>query len=252
MHPAAVVIANPLAAGLDAKTPSVFEALRHAYLEDLVYKEGISELRKGLVQGISPTPEVVSRGFLRALSNRSTLKIASPCILMDIGGATTDYHYTVEIVSDDSQERPSPGFSIGRYVFTDLGTSASRETVVLQLRAHPRLYELLATIGARDVRDVYRAIREGEHEPDSNMLAYACVFLSLDRFAHGRGPGLPTANLEKVAQIILSGGASQPLDEAVLQSLLALFISGSKPEILIDRDYRVWVDGITWPHAASG
>jgi hypothetical protein len=171
---------------------------------------------------------------------------------MDIGGATTDFHYTVEIISDQSEERPPAGFSIGRYVFTDLGTSASRETVSLQLRAHPRLYEFLTRIGARDAREVYRAIREGEHQPDSILLAYACVFLGLDRFANGRGPGLPTANLEKVAHVILSGGASQPLDEAVLQSLLALFISGSKPEIMIDRDYRVWVDGITWPHAASG
>jgi hypothetical protein len=203
-----------------------------------------------LARGIRPTPEVVSRGFLRALSNQSSLKIAGACILIDIGGATTDLHYTVEIVRDDSEERPPEGFSVGRYVFTDLGTVASSDSVMLQLRAHMRLYEFLSLLELHDVREVYRLIREGEYRPEPKLLAYACVFLGLDRFAHGSSPGLPTANLEKVAEVILSGGASQPLEEAIVRRIVASFVKGSRPSIMIDRHYRVWVDGITWGTAS--
>ena len=57
---------------------------------------------------------------------------------------------------------------------------------------------------------------------------------------------MPTANLNKMAQVVLSGGAAQSLDETVLSRLLALHVSGGRPEILIDRRYQIWVDGITW------
>ena len=53
------------------------------------------------------------------------------------------------------------------------------------------------------------------------MLSYACLFLALDRFAKGRGPGLPTADLGRVAQIILTGGAAQSLDETVVQRIVS-------------------------------
>jgi hypothetical protein len=250
-HPSAVVIDNPLAQTLTTREPSIFEALRRAYLDDLVHKEGVSQLRPGLARNIRPTPEVVSRGFLRALHQRSPVRIAGACILMDIGGATTDLHYTVEIVRDDSPEKPFEGSSIARYVFVDLGVVASRDSTTMQLRTHPRLYEFLAAVlNKQELADAYRLLREGEYEPRAELLSYGCLFLALDRFANGRGPGLPSANLNKVAQLILSGGAAQALDESVVARIAALHVTGSRPEILIDREYRFWVDGITWTEQA--
>lgn len=249
-HPGATVISNPLADGLSTRDGSVFEALRRVYLDDLVYKEGVSELRDNLSRGIRPTPEVVNRGFLRALQNRSSLRIAGACVVMDIGGATTDLHYTVEIVAEGSTEKPFEGSSVARYVFVDLGIVASRDSTLSQLRTHARLYEFLSAILQEDIRDVYRLIREGEYAPEPKLLAYACVFLSLDRFAHGRGPGLPSADLNRVAQVILSGGAAQTLEESAVERLLKLFVTSNKPEVMIDRKYQLWVDGITWADAA--
>lgn len=250
-HPAAITVANPLAQTLASREPSIFEALRRAYLDDLVHKEGVSQLRPGLARSVRPTPEVVSRGFLRALHQRSPVRIAGACILLDIGGATTDLHYTVEIVRDDSPEKPFEGSSIARYVFVDLGVVASRDSTTLQLRTHPRLYEFLTVlVEKQDLADVYRLLREGEYQAPAQMLSYACFFLALDRFSTGRGPGLPTANLNKVAQLILSGGAAQALDESKLARLAVLHTSSIRPEILIDRDYRFWVDGITWAEQA--
>lgn len=246
VHPHATVIANPLRDGLAGRSLTVFESLRRAYLDDLVHKEGISELRPSLARGIRPTPEVVSRGFLCALQNRSSIKIAGACILMDIGGATTDFHYTVEIVSDDSEQRPVEGSSVARYVFVDLGVVASRDSTLLQLRSHPRLYEFLSRTMGGDVQDAYQLLREGEYAPSSELLSYACVFLGLDRFAQGHGPGLPKASLGKVAELILSGGAAQMLDPDVVRRLFELLAPTARPEVLIDRRYQIWVDGITW------
>lgn len=253
LFPSASAIANPLAEALESRTGSVFEAVRRAYLDDLVYKEGVSELRNNLSRGIRPTPEIVNRGFQRALINCSSIHIAGACILMDIGGATTDFHYTVEIIRDDSESRPSVGSSIARYVFTDLGTVASLDSTLMQIRSHPRLYDFLSKILNDDVQEVYRSLREGEYSPSPQFLSYSCFFLGLDRFAHGRGPGLPVANLGKVAQIILTGGAAQGLDANVLARVFNLFLteSSGNPVILIDRSYQVWIDGITWSGRAS-
>jgi hypothetical protein len=246
--PEAAVVANPLADTLSSRSNSVFEVLRRAYLDDLIYKEGVSELGSHLSQGIRPTPEVVSRGFQRALLKRSSLEVVGACILIDVGGATTDFHYTVEIVREDSDNRPAEGASVARYVFTDLGIVASRDSTLLQLRGDPRLYELLACVLKDDVRDAYRLLREGEYDCSPELLAYACLFLGLDRFAHGRGPGLPTADLGKVAQIILTGGAAQPMSEEVVARMVRLLLpdASGNPMIVVDRHYQVWVDGITW------
>jgi hypothetical protein len=248
-YPGTIVIENPLSHGLLGRTSFVSQALRDAYLDDLVHKEGTSDLQKRISEPIRPTPEVVSRGFHRVVSNRSELRAGGPSILIDIGGATTDVHYTVEIVRDDSPDRPTTRSSVARYVFTDLGTFASRDTTLLQMRAHSRTFEFLTGVLDGEVRETYRMLREGEYAPSAEILCYACLFLSLDRFAQGKGPGLPAVDLNRVAQVILTGGGSQGLDDATLARVVRLCVSDDRnqPEILIDRRYQIWAEGITWP-----
>ena len=248
LFPQATVIVNPLSEGLVSKSMSVFEAVRRAYLDDLVYKQGIGDLRKSLSKTIRPTPEVVNRGFQRIVFNRSRIEALGPCMLLDIGGATTDLHYTADIIREDSEEKALPGSSVARHVFTDLGIVASRDSTLLQLQGHPRLYDLLSRIAGGDgIREMYQALREGEFEPSPRLLAYACLFLALDRFANGSTPGIPSADLSKVAQILLTGGAAQILDVSVASRVVDLFVRGQgNPRILIDHSYRIWVDGMTW------
>lgn len=248
-HPAARIIDNPLGETLSNRVGSVFETIRRAYLDDLVFKEGVSELPAPLAATVRPTPEVASRGFLRSVNNQGSFTIVGSCLALDIGGATTDLHYTVECVDAASPERPASGVSVARYVFTDLGIVASRDTLMLQLRSHPKLYELLACVlGSAQTREAYAALREGEYEPSPQLLSYACLFLALDRFATGRGPGLPTGDLGKVAQIILTGGAAQTLDETLVSAMLNLLLPDETPPPLVqvDRQYEIWVAGISW------
>lgn len=246
--PGTTVIPNPQADTLTGRVGSVFETVRRAYLDDLVFKEGVSELPGKLGRSIRPTPEVANRGFLRAVQNQSTFTVVGACIALDIGGATTDLHYTVEVVSDSSQVRPAGGVSVARYVFTDIGIVASRDTLVAQLRGHTQLYEFLGAVLGPDVREVFASLREGEYTPSAALLSYACLFLALDRFSKGRGPGLPTGDLDKVAQIILTGGAAQTLDVAVVLRVVSLMLTpgGALPLVQVDHRYEIWVGGITW------
>lgn len=247
-YPGATVVPNPMRDTLGNRVGSVFETIRRAYLDDLVFKEGVSELPAALTRTIRPTPEVASRGFLRSVMNQSAFTIVGSCVALDIGGATTDVHYTVEVIAGDSDVRPTSGVSVGRYVFTDLGIAASRETLLLQLRNHPKLYELMAAVGGRDVRERYAEFREGEREPDAELMSCGCLFLALDRFGKGQGPGLPKAALDTVAQVILTGGAAQALDERTVARVIRLVLAPDTPEPLvqIDRRYEIWVAGITW------
>jgi hypothetical protein len=253
-YPDAVVIDNPLADELTGKRQSVSKVLREAYLLDLVYKEGVSGLGRLVRHAIRATPEVVSRGFRRVMSNRSSFEVSGPTILIDIGGATTDIHYTVEIIRRDSEVKPPTGSSIARYVFTDLGIVASRDTTLLQIRSHPRTFEFLGRVMPKEVRETYVSLREGEYNPSPTLMAYACLFLCLDRFTLGRGPGLPTADLDRVAQIILTGGGGQALDEDVVAGITRLFPSDERndPLVIIDRDYRIWAEGMMLATNLSG
>ena len=252
LFPQATVIANPLSEGLPGKSTSVFDAIRRAYLDDLIHKQGIGDLRKSLSKTIRPTPEVVNRGFQRIVFNRSRIEALGPCMLLDFGGATTDLHYTTDIIREESEEKALPGSSVARYVFTDLGIVASRDSTLVQLRGHPRLYDLLSRItGDEDIREMYQALREGKFEPSPRLLSYACLFIALDRFANGSMLGIPAADLSKVAQILLTGGAAQILDVSVASRVVDLFVRGQgNPRILIDHCYRIWVDGMSWsaPH----
>jgi hypothetical protein len=251
--PNAVVIANPQGETLSNRVGSVFETVRRAYLDDLVFKEGISELPAALAHRIRPTPEVTSRGFLRSVSGHSSFTIVGTCLALDIGGATTDLHYTVELISEDSPVRPASGVSVARYVFADLGIVASRDTLLMQLRAHPHLYEFLSAVGDANVQDTYVGLRDGEIDPPAELLSYACLYLALDRFASGKGPGLPVAKLDTLAQLILTGGAAQAMAEAVVARVVTLLVSpGSPPPLVqVDRRYEIWVAGITWTEEAS-
>lgn len=248
-YPEAKVIDNPMADGLTTVSDSVFVALRDAYLDDLVYKRGVSEVAERFDGVICPTPEVVNKGYYRAITEGLYPQMTGASILIDIGGATTDLHYTVEVVRTDSMHRPAAGTSISRYVFTDLGIFSSRDSTVTQLRRNPRTFEFLESVLDEDVSGVYRLLREGEYDVPSDMLASACVFLSLDRISSGSGPGLPSVDLAKLDKLVLTGGAAQLLDEERAAAIASLFLPAPVDArfVMIDRQYEIWVQGAI-PH----
>ena len=198
---------------LSSRTPTVFEAVRRAYLDDLVYKEGVSELGRDLsTRNTADARDREPRFPARVLHALDDQRSSVPASCLDIGGATTDLHYTVEIIRDESDDRPSTGLSVARYVFTDLGIVASRDSLLLQLRTHPRLYEFLERRArARTSRDLSAAARGRLRRPAARCFPTAASSSRSTASPTGEGPGLPTADLSKVAQIMLTGGAAQAL-----------------------------------------
>ena len=74
-------------------------------------------------------------------------------------------------------------------------------------------------------------------------------------WVHARRNFFVLADLTRIAQIILTGGASQTMAEEVVGRVFELFRAENSgvPVILIDRRYQMWVDGITWSgHASVG
>lgn len=246
LFPDAKLVENPIADGFGRPKNSVFQALRDAYLDDLVYKEGVSELVRKFGVPIRPTPEVVNHGYYRAVSGLSRLQFPGASILIDIGGATTDLHYTVEIIRDDTESKPPRGTSVARYVFPDLGVFASRDTTMHQLRRHAQSFDFLKTFGSGDINSSYRALREGELDPDVGFLSYACLFLCIDRFLKGDGPGLPAADLDKISNYVFTGGAAQLIDSEQIARIIGIFTEQPVETdcIRLDRRYEVWVNGI--------
>ena len=135
--------------------------------------------------------------------------------------------------------------SVARYVFTDLGIVASRDSLLLQLRSHPRLYEFLSCVHDQDVREVYRLLREGEHARPKCCPTLACF---------SRSTVLPKAAVRDCPRRT-SQGVANPADRwcgagispSTVQRMFQLFTNdGRVPDVFIDRAYQIWVDGITW------
>jgi hypothetical protein len=58
---------------------------------------------------------------------------------------------------------------------------------------------------------------------------------------------LPSGDLNKLAQLILTGGGSQTISEGIVARLMKLLSSSdNSPGILIDRNYQIWAQGISW------
>jgi hypothetical protein len=212
-----------------------------------VHKQGISDLRKSLSKTIRPTPEVVNRGFQRIVFNFSRIEVLGPCILLDIGGATTDLHYTTDIIREDSEEKASTGSSVARYVFTDLGIVASRNSTLLQLRGHPLLYDLLVRISTTTSENDVPSTKGRRIRTFATVTVVYLYSLPLIVSQTAVRPGFPSVDLGKAAQIILTGGAAQILNVSMASRVVDLFVRGQgNPRILIDRCDRISVDGITW------
>ena len=239
------LVSNPMKSDLEAVDDTVFNALRDAYLDDLVHKKGTSDVASRYNAIIYPTPEVVNRGFYECVTTRLYPQLSGTSVLIDIGGATTDIHYTVDVVQETSPVAPTTQSSVSRYVFTDLGVFTSKENTLMQLRRNVRAFDLLKIVLDTDINAAYSALREGEFDPDVELLAYGCVLLALDRFSRGAGPGLPTADFERMDNIAFTGGASQVLDPRKITQIVNLFLSKSVDEnfVFVDRNYDIWVRG---------
>ena len=240
----AKIVANPMADRLVPTDESLLEEVRSLYLDDLTGRQDVAELQPMSEVPIWPTPAVVGKAYEAISRNRGWTTFPMPCIVVDIGGATTDVHFGLDVVRQRQLDRYHSSHTCNRYVFTDLGVVASEQSTVGRLTQHECLHDLLRIVYGASADKRRADLFEGEAEGE--MLFYACFLLSLHAMVEGTGQA-PVLDFEKVQSIVVTGGASQCTDPVVLSKIARRLLpvsSDNALDIFLDANYRIWAEGM--------
>ena len=218
--------------------------IRNLYLDDLIDKEGISGLQRFSEVPIWPTPAVVNLAFEQIARDEMKLQFPVPCLVLDIGGATTDAHFSLELVEPDGTGRLSGFRSSNRHVFTDLGVFASRESTIQRLSANDGLLEFLGAIYGPDTSRVYMDFCEGT--VDEALLFNACFYLALDSLSR-KDDNSPCLSISKLSSVVITGGGAQRVNAEVLSRITKLLLPATRSAgipVFLDQNYEIWVEGM--------
>lgn len=245
-YPNMIQVANPLGKDLSLANLDLLHELRLAYLKDLVDAKGIQPLNAVSEIPIWPTPGVVNLYFATASLGTSGANYPSPLMIIDIGGATTDLHFGTELLGKPSASTAGFLLSDNRYVFGDLGVSASKTSTQSRLRRHRRFFSLLEALYGDEASRKYADYSENEME--KNFLFAACLFLALDAVYFPDPEGrIPQLELKKLNAVLITGGASQSANLSWLQTVVDLCVGrGTKNsvKVFLDTDYQFWIHGL--------
>ena len=154
--------------------------------------------------------------------------------MIDIGGATTDIHYSTDLIKDNITL--SGGYD--RLVFKKLGVYKSRESLVFTAKNNEFVYELLNYL------NVTENILEEKSELATKVLMQLSIFLVLYKVS-SRHSGYITLTLERLESMVFTGGITKVLSYEDITSIMHFFykkILGFEqiPTIVIDSDYEIW------------
>lgn len=239
--PNAYVTKNILGEDLRWQGDGLVDLLQNAYLNDLVLQKGISKLQQYSETPILPTPAIVQESYKKVINGNSSLHFSPPFILIDIGGATTDIYYGGELVSEGQGRNPLS--SINRHVFTHLGITASRDSLIFELSNSNYLGDFLRAIDEESAERRYLSLREGHVDwMTPKILAEACCFLALNACASGLPSG-HKIELRRVSSIVVTGGASQICQITTLEKIFRA--SGAQNACAyLDKGYEIWMEGM--------
>lgn len=241
-----IIISNILHADMRIYSDMLSKVLKELYMQDLVQKDGISKLQNFSETPIWPTPAICERAYRNIIENKTSLKLASPILMMDIGGATTDIYYGKELI-DNLNELNAEALAVNRFVFSSIGVKTSRESTLIKLNGFPKLFDLINCFSSIDAQKKYASFRDNDidwiREPE---LFYFCFGLVLFEMYSGNESGHPIS-LDKVSTLIITGGASKVCDPSILVAIYRLFViekNYALPNIHIDSEYEIWTYGI--------
>lgn len=231
-----IQVENPISNDLKICSNHLSDLIRTFYLDDLSQRDDIKYLQKYSNLPICATPYIVSAAFKGHRNFSIGDEIAYPFVAIDIGGATTDIHFGLESVSNQSVSKHF-GRTVFRLVMTELGTFASKQSVIDQAKKHIKLYDILMQIYDKaSILETHQNLKNNNAE--ECLLAYLCFFFSIEKMISGyEGVFL---DFSKVQTILLTGGASQIVDLSIVRKLFNLLDKESSPVVVLDKKYLMW------------
>ena len=210
------------------------EYLTNLYQQDIEGKEDIKSLYEITGNQIYPTPYVVNKSLPLI---HTAFSVTDPFILLDIGGATTDVHYSKDLVSDNIVTEQGHD----RLVFKKLGVFKSRQSLIFTAEQNEFSYELLMHLKVTE--NIYT-----EHsDKATKVLMQLAIFLVLSKMSHYR-PAYVTLKLLAMNSVVFTGGITKVLTAEDIEDVVAFFYrkilnSDHKPVTVLDSNYDIWTLG---------
>ncbi len=210
------------------------EYLTNLYQQDIEGKEDIKDLYKITGNQIYSTPYVVNKSLPEI---NATFSVTDPFILLDIGGATTDVHYSKDLVRDNIVTEQGHD----RIVFKKLGVFKSRESLIFTAEQNEFAYELLMHL------KVTESIYKENSERATKVIMQLAIFLVLCEMSHYRTANV-TLKLLAMNSIVFTGGITKVLTVEDIEDVVAFFYrkilnSDHKPVTVLDANYDIWTIG---------
>ncbi len=229
------VLENIITDKLKVNEESLKEYLTNLYQQDIVGKEDIKELYELTSNQIYPTPYIVNQS-LPLLDAR--FEVINPFIVVDIGGATTDIHYSTDL----SRDNMVTSSEYDRLVFKKLGVFKSKESLIFTAKNNEFVYELLNYL------NVTENILDQEGEKATRVLMQLSIFLVLCKVSI-HNPLYITLDMHIVKSIILTGGITKVLSQDEVEVIVKFFYkkilnTTATPSIILDKDYGIWTMGM--------
>jgi hypothetical protein len=229
-----VVLPNIVDSRLHIVEEHLKEYLTNLYQLDIEGKEDIKHLYDITANQIFSTPYIVNRALPMIDSH---FAVANPFILLDIGGATTDIHYSKDLVDDNIVTENE----YDRLVFKRLGVYKSKQSLILAAQANEFVYELLTHL--RVTENIFLE----QSEKATKILMQLAIFLVLCKMSHYKKSYI-NLKLLAINSIVLTGGITKVLTVEEIETIIAFFYkkiltSDHNPVTILDSNYDIWTLG---------
>ena len=229
-----IVLPNIIDNKLHIIEENLKEYLTNLYQADIVGKEDIKSLYDITSNQIYSTPYIVNKTLPLLDANFS---VVDPYILIDIGGATTDIHYSKDLVDDNIVTQNE----YDRLVFKKLGVYKSKESLIFAAENNEFTYELLTHL------KVTENIFEESGEKALKVLMQLAIFLVLCKMSHYKKAYI-NLKLLSINSIVLTGGITKVLADEEIEDIISFFYtkilnSNHNPTVVMDKNYDIWTLG---------
>lgn len=226
-----VILPNIIDEKLHIQEEPLKEYLTNLYQADIVGKEDIKHLYDITANQIFSTPYIVNQTLPLLVSK---FKVADPYILIDIGGATTDIHYSKDLVDDNMVIDNE----YDRLVFKKLGVFKSKESLIFSAKNNEFVYELLAYL------KVTENIFDEQSEKALKILMQLAIFLVLCKVSN-YNKAYVTLKLNALNSLVFTGGITKVLKQEDIENIVSFFYkkilnSNHNPSIVMDSNYDIW------------